>query len=231
MTGENDMNMKSDTFRKKDDTVLFDRINAAVRETRIAEIERNLTKAPSPSSRFVTWIMKSAALLLPAVGLTFLLMHLSRPEGVRIYNAYFQPYTATEISGIYRDHSSEFSTAATWYSEGKYRLALDIFRKLAVEKPGDIQSRLLLAVCLMEENRFGEAETVLDEILQHTPGMYTAEATWYLTLLCIRAEKYEPALQLLDGLKDSAFLFSSAVEPLQKKISRSQNHNGKNQPH
>jgi tetratricopeptide (TPR) repeat protein len=94
---------------------------------------------------------------------------------------------------------------------------LPLLNNYLINKPGDSQVRLLLAICLMEKNRYQEAREKLEDILKDDSGFFREDATWYLSLIDIRQGDFGSALAHLKKIEDSR-IYGSKIAALQKKI-------------
>jgi predicted Zn-dependent protease len=217
----NQENHTEENPRNKDDSILFNRIKIAIREHDVENIENRINQAFKEDKKRINFSFRIAASLLILIIISVSFFLIIQPQNNRVFHAYYAPYRSDQITGIYRDNESEKNIAVYLYSKSDYNKALPLFSSYLKEKPGDSQVRLLLAICLMEENRPEEARIELEEIIHSDNGFFKADAHWYLTLLYVKQGNYGSALESLEKISDSAN-YSDRVASLKIQIARYQ---------
>lgn len=148
------------------------------------------------------------------------------PEGV--YYACFEPYPAPEeeassrgaAAGRPETGTQAFRSALDEYRHKNYVRALAAFRLLAEESGGDTapEIRFYEAVCLMELNRYAEAASALQLLVDDGErNPYYQPAVWYLSLASLRNGEPEKAERLLRQIvEEEGFYAEKAAKALKR---------------
>jgi tetratricopeptide (TPR) repeat protein len=208
---------REERFLEDKENLLFDRIKIALNEHEVVKIENKIRGSFPKVVWFKRRLVKIAAFFFLIASLSIALYTLYLPRNKKVFYEYYTPYSAEKISGIYRDNQTEKNGALHYYSRRRYDQALPLLNNYLINKPGDSEVRLLLAICLMEENRYKEAREKLEDILKDDGGFFMEDATWYLSLIDIRQGDFGSALTHLKKIEDSR-VYGSKIAALQKKI-------------
>lgn len=172
----------------------------------------DLGLASSEKNTIMRWIPIAAAAVLLLFG------------GLAIYKYTFVNRADTIFAHFYQKPSWDFQNrsnseqtayedAINNYNLGLYQAALPTFDSLLVHKDEDNQLRLYKGIAHIETNQFKLAEEELTTVRINS-DLYFEEATWYLALLKIKAEKNQEANAYLDELieMENGFFYQRAIE-------------------
>jgi hypothetical protein len=218
MTNKKNNISKGGNLTETDEIILNQRLRIALNEYQIADMERAMSHRYGRNFRTWEKVIRMAAVMLIIVSIPALLFYLRNSGDKGIFNDYYAPYNHQNITGIYRGPESGENGPNLLYSNGSYTRALPKLRQYLNEKPADLQARLLMAICLIEEKQFNEAELELTEILVASDYYFRDDALWYLALLSVRKGDFEKARKFLGPIKNDK-IYGSMVQSLGKVIS------------
>jgi tetratricopeptide (TPR) repeat protein len=218
MTNKENSKSSPENLSETDEIILRHRIKTALGENQIADIERSMSRYYDRNSR--TWKMgiRIAAVLVMIISLPAILFIVADSGDKGIFNDFYAPYNHQNITGIYRGLESGKNEPYLLYSTGKYNRALPKLRQYLNENPVDLQAHLLLAICLIEEKQFNQAELELTEIILANDYYFRDDALWYLALLSVRQGNFEKANKFLGPVRNDK-VYGSLVQSLVKVIS------------
>jgi len=214
-------------FSNKDDFIIpgdlegkfTGRLKMALQEKEIAGLEYNLGRSFSGYRNKRAAIFVVATLLLLLVTAVPVTLYYYKPEAKKYFYTFYTPYSSGYITGIYRDEETGKNPAVQFYAAGKYNKALPLLQDYLKVKPDDKQASLLLAICLMEGNRFAEAREILGRIIESGNFYFREDAIWYTALSYIHDADYLSARQLLMQLAGSE-VYRSKAETLLRQINQ-----------
>jgi tetratricopeptide (TPR) repeat protein len=201
-----------------DEIILNQRLKIALNEHQIADMERVISHHYDGNSLTRRMVIRIAAVLVMIISVPVILSYLQNTGDKGIFKDYFAPYSHQNVTGVYRGQESGKNAPILLYSAGNYSFALPKLRLYLNENPADLQVRLLLAICLIEEKKFNEAELELTEILVASDFYFRDDALWYLALLSVRKGDFEKANKFLGPIKTDK-VYGPMVQSLGKVIS------------
>jgi tetratricopeptide (TPR) repeat protein len=201
-----------------DEIILYHRLKIALNEHQIADMEKAISHHYEGNSRIWKMVIQIAAVLAMIISVPAIHYYLQNSGDKGIFNDYYFPYSHQNVTGIYRGQESGKNGLNLLYSNGSYTRALPKLRQYLNENPADLQARLLMAICLIEEKQFNEAELELTEILLASDYYFRDDALWYLALLSVRKGDFEKARKFLGPIKNDK-IYGLMVQSLGKVIS------------
>ncbi|MEX0275306.1 MAG: tetratricopeptide repeat protein [Flavobacteriaceae bacterium] len=96
-----------------------------------------------------------------------------------------------------------------------YKAADSYFKQLIQDDPINVEFQLYRAISLVEQDKYGEAETLLNAIVE-ARSVYGNKALWYLALSQLKQGKYDTCAQTLRLLPEGAEDYGNAQELLGK---------------
>jgi len=167
------------------------------------------TKAPSKKIRLLhPWKLAVAASFILILGLFY-----SQWFTTPVYNDYAAyPQISLTVRG---DTSQVAAEAENAFNAQNYQDAIPLFKSLLEAEPENTEIQLYLAVSLVEENAFAEAEAVFDDLLKQ-PSAYLNQARWYAALSKLKQKKYEETEGLLRLIPSEAEEYPQAQKLLKK---------------
>jgi tetratricopeptide (TPR) repeat protein len=201
-----------------DEIILNQRLKIALGEHHIEDMEKVMSRHYNGNLRTWKRIIPIAAILVMIISIPAIQFYLQNSGDKGIFNDYYTPYSHQNVAGIYRGQESEKNAPFLLYSAGNYTQALPELRMYLNENPSDLQARLLLAICFIEEKQFTEADLELTEILLASDYYFRDDALWYLALLSVRKGDFEKARKFLGPIKDDK-VYGPMVQSLGKVIS------------
>ena len=139
----------------------------------------------------------------------------------KIFNKYYQPY---EISEVYRSESTEnvnllFINAVDLYNNNQYVEAAEKFSAVLIEDSENTISKLLLAICAMENNNVQKSVQLLESVVsEKSPGYYEI-AQWYLGLSYIKTNQLKKAEIVFNKIVNNQGYYSKKASKILKKLS------------
>jgi hypothetical protein len=218
MMNKNKYFSTSQNLTEIDEIILSQRLKMALNEHQIAELEKTMIRHYNGNSRTWKMVIQMAAVVVMIISVPAIHFYLQHSGDKGIFNDYYTPYSHQNVAGIYRGQESGKNAPFLLYSAGNYTLALPMLRIYLNENPADWQVRLLLAMCLIEEKKFNEAELELTEILVASDYYFRDDALWYLALLSVRKGDFEKAGKFLGPIKTDK-VYGLMVQSLEKVIS------------
>ena len=206
----------------EEEQILEERFRIAIQEKNIAELEKNLERKHPVIKITGKRMIMAAAFWIILVSMSILMYFIMDNGRKGIFNRYYAPVGKQQVAGIYRGMESGLYTPYYLYSEGDFSKALPKFRQYLDANPSDIQANLLLAICLIEEKKFREAESEMEEILQTGNFYLMDDAHWYLALLSVRRGDFTAAVAHLEkiGKKSYALQVQALLKSIEGKKNR-----------
>ncbi|MEO8773590.1 MAG: tetratricopeptide repeat protein [Gelidibacter sp.] len=101
------------------------------------------------------------------------------------------------------------------FNQKDYRDAEKHLSQLLQNDQDNIELQLYKAVCLVELNKYEEADALYQKVIQ-SPSVYTSKAKWYLALSKLKQKEKVESIQVLKSVPEDAEDFDSAQELLRK---------------
>ncbi|MEX0997549.1 MAG: tetratricopeptide repeat protein [Flavobacteriaceae bacterium] len=167
------------------------------------------TKAPSKKIRLLhPWKLAVAASIVVIVGV-FYAQWFTTP----VYQD-FADYP--QISLTVRGESNQIKAEAeNAFNAQNYQDALPLFKSLLETEPENTEIQLYLAVSLVEENAFAEADSLFDTLLKE-PSAYLNLARWYASLSKLKQKEYAETEAILRLIPEEAEEYPQAQKLLKK---------------
>ena len=195
------------------DLGLYQEIDEALADTEVLSFRDQLTdlrketkkdgknsKSPIRFNKPWHYAATAAIALILAIGLA---SAIDRPLSNKdLLKKYYKPY---EVALMNRSLSQEQATAENLraetylnkatvsYQEGDFKNAVDHFELFLESQPNDAGARLYLGISLYEEDRYHDAESSLNKVVDHQDNLYVEQAEWYLGLCYLALNENELA--------------------------------------
>lgn len=101
------------------------------------------------------------------------------------------------------------------FNQKDYRDAEKHLSQLLQTDQDNIELQLYKAVCLMELNKYEEADALYQNVIQ-SPSVYASKAKWYLALSKLKQKEKAESIQVLKSIPVDAEDFNSAQDLLRK---------------
>jgi tetratricopeptide (TPR) repeat protein len=216
----------------QDDLALYREIDEALADTEVLsfrdqltglrrEIERDDGSGKVPKRLTKPWHYAATAViaLILAIGLASLL---DRPLSNKdLLKKYYKPY---EVALINRSNNSTLDlmlkNAEILYQKGDFEKAAVYFEKVLEEQPELAGTNLYAGISYYELERYNDAETSLNKVIEHNDNLYIEQAEWYLGLCFLAMDENERARRqfamIASGNSDKA----AEARKLMKRIPR-----------
>ncbi|SHO60068.1 tetratricopeptide repeat protein [Algoriphagus zhangzhouensis] len=129
-----------------------------------------------------------------------------------IYTAYFYPDPGLPVPMSSTD-SYQFDDGMVSYKEEKYQEAQDIWTNLAQDQPTDTLA-FYLAMAKLNQKEFESSAQFLDQLLEDSNSEFYQKALWYRSLIYLKEEEKESAIQLLEKLNSPLYKKEELLEKL-----------------
>ncbi|UMB59277.1 tetratricopeptide repeat protein [Lutibacter sp. A80] len=113
------------------------------------------------------------------------------------------------------DNNTTIKTAETAFNTKNYTTAFAQLTVLEKEFPNNVEIQLYKAICLLELDKFSQAETIFEKISTGNSA-YSTKATWYKALSLLKQEKFEACKSTLKTIPESAEEYEIAKKLLNK---------------
>lgn len=216
----------------QDDLAFYREIDEALADTEVLSFRDQLTdlrreterddgsgKVPKRLTKPWHYAATAAIALILAIGLASLL---DRPLSNKdLLKKYYKPY---EVALINRSNNSTLDlmlkNAEILYQNGEFEKAAIYFEKVLEEQPELAGTNLYAGISYYELERYNDAETSLNKVIEHNDNLYIEQAEWYLGLCFLAMDENERARRqfamIASGNSDKA----AEARKLMKKIPR-----------
>jgi anti-sigma-K factor RskA len=176
----------------------------------------NISKTQSTNTKTATkkikllhpWKLAVAASMLVIVGFFY-----SQWFTTPVYNDYANyPQISLAVRGDINQIAAEAESA---FNSQNYREAIPHFKMVLESEPENREIQLFLAVSLVEENAFAEADVLFDSLLRDSSA-YSNQARWYAALSKLKQKKYEETEAILRLIPQEAEEYAQAQKLLKK---------------
>ena len=113
------------------------------------------------------------------------------------------------------DNNKTIKTAETAFNTQNYTTAFAQLTVLEKEFPNDIEIQLYKAICLLELDKFSQADVIFEKI-STGDSAFSTKATWYKALSLLKQEKFEACKNTLKTIPESAEEYKMAKKLLNK---------------
>ena len=151
--------------------------------------------------------------LLVAASIALLIGFFIFKNGNPVYSD-FSNHSNLEL--VVRGDSNEtILKAQDAFNNKNYKTAFAQLTVLEAEFPNDIEIQLYKGICLLELNKFSQAETIFDTISSGNSA-FSTKATWYKALSLLKQEQFEACKEVLKTIPESAEEYELAKKVLKK---------------
>ncbi|HER07477.1 MAG TPA: hypothetical protein ENO20_01075 [Bacteroides sp.] len=161
-------------------------------------------------------VAAAAAIILVIIGLSP-----SFTSADRLFQTYYEPLDASGYTrrGDMTDLYLNMAEGIKLYNQGAYDKSNRIFSHLYSIHAPLAEVRLFSGLTYMGLGEYDTAVHFLEELLENNVR-YIPEATWYLSLCCLKTGALEKAGDLLAGLDEYEGLYSEQAQDLRRKLQR-----------
>jgi cytochrome c-type biogenesis protein CcmH/NrfG len=177
--------------------------------SKISRANSDNAKVPSKKIKLLhPWKLAVAASILVIVGVFY-----SQWFTTPVYQD-FADYP--QISLTVRGDSNQIKAEAeNAFNSQNYKEAIPLFRTLLQTEPDTAEFQLYLAVSLVEEDAFAEADTLFDELMKE-PSAYLNQTRWYAALSKLKQKKHKESEAILRLIPQEAEEYPQAQKLLKK---------------
>tara|TARA_R110000850_G_scaffold182360_1_gene307784 strand:+ start:39459 stop:40196 length:738 start_codon:yes stop_codon:yes gene_type:complete len=178
----------------------------------LSKISSAQSRSRKPSAKKVKllhpWKLAVAASIIVLVGFFY-----SQWFTTPFYNDYADyPQISLAVRGDVNQITAQAENA---FNSQNYREAIPLFKNLLESEPENREIQLFLAVSLVEENAFAEADTLFDSLLKE-PSAYLNQARWYAALSKLKQKEYGETEAILRLIPEEAEEYPQAQKLLKK---------------
>jgi tetratricopeptide (TPR) repeat protein len=156
---------------------------------------------------FKPWKLAIAASLLVIMGVFYSQWFSSSPQ----YQDFAQyPQISLTVRG---DSNALISEAEQRFNAQNYSEAIPLFKRILQNKPENLEIQLYLAIALVENEDFGEADSIFNALL-NSSSVYLNQVRWYAALSQLKQENYNASKSLLQQIPADAEEYAKAQELL-----------------
>lgn len=158
--------------------------------------------------KFQAWKYAVAASVLVVVGLFF-----SQWFGTPVYDDYANyPQISLTVRGESNQTKMEAENA---FNTQNYQQAIPLFRTLLENNPDNPELQLYLALSLVEQNEFSEADALFNSLTNQATA-YQNQARWFAALSKLKQKDIEQTKALLNQIPQEAEEYTRAQKLLKK---------------
>jgi tetratricopeptide (TPR) repeat protein len=151
--------------------------------------------------------------LLVAASIALLIGFFIFKNGNPVYSD-FANHTNLEFT-VRGDNNQAITKAEEAFNTKNYKTAFAQLTILEAEFPNDIEVQLYKGICLLEMDKFTQAETIFDNISAGNSA-FSTKATWYKALSYLKQEQFEACKKTLKTIPESAEEYELAKKLLRK---------------
>lgn len=177
--------------------------------SKISNAQSGNTKTPTKKVKLLhPWKLAVAASIVVVVGF-FYSLWFTTP----VYSDFADyPQISLTVRGITNQNAAQAENA---FNSQNYREAIPLLKNLLESEPENREIQLFLAVSLVEENAFAEAEALFDSLLKE-PSAYLNQALWYAALGKLKQKEYDETEAILRLIPEEAEEYDQAQKLLKK---------------
>lgn len=160
------------------------------------------TSLKTEKKRNFNWRIAASIAILVGFSSFFLLIN-NTPSNNELYNNYFSAYENV-VEPIVRDQTELTEKAKVFrqYEIGDYKNAITGFNKLSAKNTSEITTHnFYKANAYLQLEEFEKAKTLFNLIIQNKNEEWQAESLWYLSLIAIKENDKNSALEFLQKIK------------------------------
>ena len=151
--------------------------------------------------------------LMVAASIAILISFFIFKNGNPVYSD-FANHTNLEFT-VRGDNNQTITNAETAFNAKNYKTAFAQLTVLEAQFPNDIEIQLYKGICLLEMDKFSQAETIFETISRGNSAFLT-KATWYKALSYLKQEQFEACKNTLKTIPESAEEYTQAKKLLRK---------------
>lgn len=151
--------------------------------------------------------------LMVAASIALLIGFFIFKNGNPVYSD-FANHTNLEFT-VRGDNNQTITNAETAFNAKNYKTAFAQLTVLEAQFPNDIEIQLYKGICLLEMDKFSQAETIFETISKGNSAFLT-KATWYKALSYLKQEQFEACKNTLKTIPESAEEYTQAKKLLRK---------------
>ena len=151
--------------------------------------------------------------LMVAASIALLIGFFIFKNGNPVYSD-FANHTNLEFT-VRGDNNQTITNAETAFNAKNYKTAFAQLTVLEAQFPNDIEIQLYKGICLLEMDKFSQAETIFETISRGNSAFLT-NATWYKALSYLKQEQFEACKNTLKTIPESAEEYTQAKKLLRK---------------
>lgn len=177
--------------------------------SKISRASSDDTKVTSKKIRLLhPWKLAVAASIVVIVGF-FYAQWFTTP----VYQDFADyPHISLTVRG---DSSQLKAEAEKAFNTQNYKEAIPLFKTLLETEPENTEIQLYLAVALVEQDAFAEADTLFNELINE-PSAYLNQARWYAALSKLKQQKFKESEAILRLIPQEAEEYPQAQKLLKK---------------
>ncbi len=177
--------------------------------SKISNAQSGNTKTSAKKVKLLhPWKLAVAASIVVVVGFFY-----SQWFTTPVYSDYADyPQISLAVRGEVNEMAAEAENA---FNTQNHQKAIPLFKSLMENEPENREIQLFLAVSLVEENAFAEADALFDSLLKE-PSAYLNQARWYAALSKLKQKEYEETEAILRLIPEEAEEYPKAQKLLKK---------------
>ncbi len=177
--------------------------------SKISSSQSSSTKISAKKVKLLhPWKLAVAASIIVVVGFFY-----SQWFTTPVYNDYADyPQISLAVRGDVNQTAAEAENA---FNSQNYQEAIPLFKTLLESQPENLEIQLFLAVSMVEENAFAEADTLFESLIKE-PSAYLNQARWYAALSKLKQKEYKETEVILRLIPEEAEEYPQAQKVLKK---------------
>lgn len=169
-------------------------------------------------------VIVAVASFLLLLGLSYWLFF-KAPSSEQLFANHFYPPYALSLESREQALDAIATDIQAHYQAERFEQAIPLLEKYIDNSQGNAIAQLMLGVSYLGANRLEEAESTLKKV--DDPNLKGTKL-WYQTLVQVRQENYEEALELLDNIQNQKLnFFYQKANSLKKELEKRIQENGK----
>lgn len=215
---------------------LFREVDAALSDSEVLSFRDQLTelrkesgtktadkqKKPARFTKSWHYAATAAIALLIAIGLASVI---DRPlSNKELLKKHYKPY---EVALINRSGNNELNLmlqhAEQMYQKGNFEEAVVYFEKVLELQPDQVATNLYSGISYFELERYREAGTSFEKVIEHNDNLYIDQAEWYLGLCFLAINETDRARRQFARIASGNSEKREEAAKILKKIQRKRN--------
>jgi tetratricopeptide (TPR) repeat protein len=208
------------------EVALHNEVNEAIADDLVYEFRKSvreiiLTSREKTQNKF---FVARSLIKYPLIAAIFLLIGFSlwqilavvSPD--KLFSEYYKPYL-TDISTRSANSPSDKSLIAIqFYQEGNYESSFEILSNYLAKNYGDQTARFYYGMNSIELGKTDLAINELMQVEQDHSSVYSLHARWYLSMVLLKLNRNEDAIQYLKELTKEDNFYSEQAQNILKKL-------------